>query len=193
MVQGKGDLQMNSPRNICPLPLQPLPPGKGREETKERTTAGLHSLFARRIPQSYILKLLDRLPRHGTLCLFGWGIRVSVVNGNLSCHDGIGTERRSFLLSKVNSNLKRLVLVGSNGLISLEALRWIADRDACLYMLDRRGKVLVACGPSAPSDARLHRAQSLALENGVALRISKELIRQKLAGQTTLLSDMLDN
>src|SRR5262249_5317589 len=136
---------------------------------------------------------ISQLPRHGTLCLFGWGIRVSVVNGNLSCHDGIGTERRSFLLSKVNSNLKRLVLVGSNGLISLEALRWIADRDACLYMLDRRGKVLVACGPSAPSDARLHRAQSLALENGVALRISKELIRQKLAGQTTLLSDMLDN
>src|SRR5262249_36958491 len=64
MVQGKGDLQMNSPRNICPLPLQPLPPGKGREETKERTTAGLHSLFARRIPQSYILKLLDRDERN---------------------------------------------------------------------------------------------------------------------------------
>src|SRR5262249_14194577 len=142
------------------------------------------------LPQSPII---SQLPRHGTLCLFGFGIRVSVINGNLSCHDGIGTERRSFLLSKVNSNLKRLVLIGSDGFISFEAMRWIADRDACLYMLDRRGKVLVACGPSAPSDARLHRAQSLALGNGVALRIAKELIRQKLAGQATLLSDMLDN
>jgi CRISPR-associated endonuclease Cas1 len=142
------------------------------------------------LPQSSVI---SQIPRHGTLCLFGFGIRVSVLNGKLSCHDGIGTERRSFLLSKVNSNLKRLVLIGSDGSISLEAIRWIADRDASFHMLDRRGKPLVVCGPSAPSDARLRRAQSLALENGVALRISKELIRQKLAGQAMLINDMLCN
>jgi CRISPR-associated protein Cas1 len=134
---------------------------------------------------------VSQLPRHGMLCLFGFGVRVSVVNGNLSCHDGIGNDRRTVLLSKINSNLKRLVIIGSDGMISLEALRWVADRDAALLVLDRRGKVLVVCGPTAPSDARLHRSQVLALENGTALRISKELIRQKLEGQASLANDML--
>ena len=46
-------------------------------------------------------------------------------------------------------------------------------------------------GPVAPSDAKLRRAQALALGNGVALKISKELIIQKLAGQATLVRDML--
>ena len=60
-------------------------------------------------------------------------------------------------------------------------------------MLDRRGKVLAVCGPSAPSDTRLRRSQALALQNGTALRISRELIRQKLEGQATLVRDMLQN
>jgi hypothetical protein len=60
-------------------------------------------------------------------------------------------------------------------------------------MLDRRGKVTTVCGPSAPSDTRLRRSQSLALANGTALRISKELIRQKLEGQAALVREMLNN
>ncbi len=58
-------------------------------------------------------------------------------------------------------------------------------------MLDRRGKVLAVTGPVAPSDAKLRRAQALALGNGTALKISKELISQKLAGQELLVRDML--
>ncbi len=136
---------------------------------------------------------VSQIPRHGTLCLFGFGICVSVVNGHLSCHDGIGNERRAFLLPKVNSNLKRLVLVGSDGMVTLEALRWIADREASFCMLDRRGKVVAVCGPSAPTDARLRRSQSFALANGTALRISRDLIRQKLEGQAALVREMLRN
>ena len=39
----------------------PLPPGKRGEEPKEDKTVGLHSDFARRLLESYILKLLDRV------------------------------------------------------------------------------------------------------------------------------------
>jgi len=39
----------------------------------------------------------------------------------------------------------------------------------------------------------LRRAQSLALQNGTALRISREFIRLKLEGQATLVRDMLNN
>jgi CRISPR-associated endonuclease Cas1 len=132
-------------------------------------------------------------PRHGVITLYGYGIRVSVSAGHLLLNDGIADERRIIRLPRVNHGLKRLVMIGSDGFITLEALRWLADQDAAFVMLDRRGKVLAVTGPVAPSDAKLRRAQALALGNGVALKISKELISQKLTGQATLVRDMLSD
>jgi len=129
--------------------------------------------------------------KSGVLVLNGYGIRVQVSAGHLLLHDGIADERRTIRLSRVGHGLRRLVMIGSDGFITLEALRWLADQGAAFVMLDRRGKVLVVTGPVAPSDAKLRRAQALALGNGVALKISKELISQKLAGQSTLVRDML--
>jgi len=129
--------------------------------------------------------------KSGVLVLNGYGIRVTVNAGQLVLHDGIADERRTIRLPRVNHGLKRLVLIGSDGFITLEALRWISDVGAAFLMLDRRGKVLAVTGPVAPSDSKLRRAQALALGNGTALRISKELISQKLAGQELLVRDML--
>src|ERR1700722_15866923 len=134
------------------------------------------------LPQSHN----SRGPRHGVLVLSGYGVRVQVSAGHLLLHDGIADERRTIRLPRVNHGLKRLVMIGSDGFITLEALRWIADQSAAFVMLDRRGKVIVVTGPVAPSDAKLRRAQALALGNGVALKISRELISQKLAGQELL-------
>jgi len=50
-------------------------------------------------------------------------------------------------------------------------------------MLERDGSVLATIGPVRPSDARLRRAQSLAGQSGAAVRIARELIDRKLAGQ----------
>ena len=50
---------------------------------------------------------------------------------------------------------------------------------------------MVVTGPVAPSDAKLRRAQALALGNGTALTISRELISQKLTGQSIVVRDML--
>jgi CRISPR-associated endonuclease Cas1 len=82
-------------------------------------------------------------------------------------------------------------MIGSDGFITLEALRWISNVGAAFVMLDRRGQVLTVTGPVSSSDAKLRRAQALALGNGTALKISKELISQKLAGQELLARDML--
>src|SRR4051812_19221983 len=68
-------------------------------------------------------------------------------------------------------------------MVSLAALRWLADQNAAFVMLERDGSVLATTGPVLPSDARLRRAQALALQSGVALNITRELIGQKLAGQ----------
>ena len=129
--------------------------------------------------------------KQGVLTVWGYGIRVQVNGGHLILHDGIADERRTIRLPRVNHGLKRLVMIGSDGFITLEALRWISDVGAAFVMLDRRGKVLAITGPVSSSDAKLRRAQALALGNGTALKISKELISQKLAGQELLVRDML--
>ena len=83
--------------------------------------------------------------------------------------------------------------IGSDGFVSLSALRWLADQEAAFVMLERDGSLLVASGPVGPSDARLRRAQALARQTEVALVISRELIRQKLAGQEQIARDRLNN
>jgi CRISPR-associated endonuclease Cas1 len=125
----------------------------------------------------------NSVPRHGVITLFGYGIRVNVDRGHLVLDDGIGSNRHSFRLPRVGHGLKRLVIVGSDGYVSLSAIRWLASQDAALSVLDRDGTVLATTGPVRPSDARLRRAQVMALHNGIALQITRELITRKLAGQ----------
>ena len=129
--------------------------------------------------------------RNGVLTLSGFGIKVRMQSGHLEIEDGIGPERRRIRLARVGHGLRRLVLIGSDGFITLEALRWVSDVGAAFLLLDRTGKVIAVTGPVASSDSKLRRAQSLALGNGTALKISKELISQKLAGQEMLVRDML--
>jgi CRISPR-associated endonuclease Cas1 len=131
------------------------------------------------LPQSHNLLT----PRHGVVTLFGYGIQVRVDRGHLILGDGIGAERHQARFPRVGHGLKRLVIIGSDGMVSLAALRWLADQDASFSMLERDGKVLAVTGPVRPSDAKLRRAQALAHSSGVALRITRELISQKLAGQ----------
>src|SRR5712692_1687802 len=140
---------------------------------------------------SHTLPRPPAIRKSGVLVLSGYGIRVQVNAGHLLLHDGIADERRTIRLPRVNHGLKRLVMIGSDGFITLEALRWLADQGAAFVMLDRRGKVVAVTGPASPSDPRLRRAQALAVRNGTALKISKELISQKLTGQQLLVRDML--
>src|SRR5262249_18633316 len=92
------------------------------------------------------------IPRHGVVTLFGYGINVHVDRGHLAIRDGVGPNRRYARLPRVGHGLKRLVVIGSDGMVSLAALRWLADQDAAFTMLDRIGKVLAITGPVRPSD-----------------------------------------
>ena len=122
-------------------------------------------------------------PRQGVVTLFGYGIGVRVDRGHLVFEDGIGAARRQARLPRVGHGLRRLVVIGADGMVSLAALRWLADQDASFIMLDRDGSVLATTGPVRSSDARLRRAQACAHVSGIALHITRELTSQKLAGQ----------
>ena len=121
--------------------------------------------------------------RHGVMTLFGYGVQVRVDRGHLLLEDGIGLDRRQARFPRVGHGLRRLVVIGSDGMVSLAALRWLADQDAAFVMLDRDGSVLATTGPVRSSDAKLRRAQALAHSSDAALRIARELIKQKLTGQ----------
>src|SRR5207245_11636622 len=116
----------------------------------------------RQLPQSH-----NSVPRHGVLTLVGYGIQVRVDRGHLVVDDGIGAERQHYRLPRIGHRLKRLVVVGSDGLITLGALRWLRDQDVAIVFLERNGKVLCVTGPVGSSDAKFRRAQALAISNGV--------------------------
>jgi len=102
--------------------------------------------------------------------------------------DGIGADRREARLPRVGHGLRRLVVIGSDGMVSLPALRWLSGQNAALVMLDIIGKVLVTAGPVRASDARLRRAQALAEATGASLQLCRELISAKLLGQESIAS-----
>lgn len=131
--------------------------------------------------------------RSGVLTLSGFGIKVRMQCGHLEIEDGIGPERRRFHLPRVGHGLKRLVCISEDGFTTLSALKWLADIGASFVILDRSGKVSLVTGPTASSDARLRRAQALALGNGVGLEISRALIDAKLEGQERVARERLND
>jgi CRISPR-associated protein Cas1 len=127
------------------------------------------------------------------LTLYGYGICVRLDRGHLVVEDGIGPHRRRVRLARVAHGLKRLIVVGSDGMISLAAIRWLADQKAAFVMLNRNGSVLLATGPIGTRDARLRRAQALAQASGLAVSIARDLIARKLVGQEHNARELLND
>ncbi len=130
--------------------------------------------------------------RHGVLILDGYGLRASVERGHLAVSDGIGGERRQGRFPKATSGLRRLVLLGHSGSVTLDALRLVHDGGASIVQIDADGQVILASGPAGTADARLLRAQVAASQNGTGLRIVRGLVRGKLRGQAAVLDRLPD-
>jgi CRISPR-associated endonuclease Cas1 len=130
--------------------------------------------------------------RHGVLALDGYGLRVSVERGHLAVSDGIADERRQGRFPRATCGLRRLVLLGHSGAITLEALRWLHGTGAAVVQIDADGEIILASGPAGTADARLLRAQVVASQNGVGLRIVRSLLHEKLQGQAAVLDHLPD-
>lgn len=135
----------------------------------------------------------DSVSRTGILTLSGHGIRVSLDRGHLCFEDGIGDERRSGRFSRASAGLKRLVVIGHSGFVTLEALRWLHDIGAAFIQIDSDGQLISCTSPPGLDDARLRRAQALALSSGLDLEISRDLIRRKLVGQLQVIQKLRDS
>jgi len=142
-------------------------------------------------PQPNDINSVSMRPRKGVIVLYGYGTSIRVERGHLVIEDGVGSDRYKGRFPRVGHGLERLVVIGADGVVSLAALRWLADQNASFVMLERNGKVLATTGSVRPSDVRLRRAQALAHQTNAAFRISRELIDRKLAGQERVARESL--
>jgi CRISPR-associated endonuclease Cas1 len=126
------------------------------------------------------------LIRNGVLMLSGYGIKVAVDRRHLTVSDGIGRQRRVGRFAKATSRLKRLIVMGQTGFVTLEAFRWLRYAKASFIQLDHDATILTA-SITALDDARLRRAQALLSNSDHRLTIARELIEPKIKGQLAVL------
>jgi CRISPR-associated endonuclease Cas1 len=80
-----------------------------------------------------------------------------------------------------------VVGIGTVGAMSFDALRWCSSVGTCVVVLGADG-ALLAAGPPGRDDARLLRAQALALYGPSGVEVTRYLIAGKLHGQAQVLS-----
>jgi CRISPR-associated endonuclease Cas1 len=129
----------------------------------------------------------DLTPPNGVLVLAGYGLDVRVWRGRLRVADGIGHDRREALVHRATGRLRRLVVLGHTGAITLEAIRWLADIGAGYLQIDTDGRVLAAFGPQGTDRPGLRRAQARALDTPAGSDIARRLIAEKVAAQAEAL------
>lgn len=129
-------------------------------------------------------------PPSGVCVAHGYGLKINVDRGHLIVHDGICDDRQTRRYHRVTSKLRRVVVIGHTGYITLEALRWLHDVGAALIHLDTDGKLITASTLSGPGHAALRRAQALAPTSETGIELARELLTEKVAGQASLMPEL---
>jgi CRISP-associated protein Cas1 len=123
----------------------------------------------------------------------GYGIKVYVEHGHLIVHDGIGRNRRTLRFNRASSRLKRFVVIGHTGYITLDALRWIRDVGAAFVQIDRDGTLVSVSAPDRPHDSKLRRAQVLAADTDLGRSATVHFLKLKLDRQADLAEHRLSH
>jgi CRISPR-associated endonuclease Cas1 len=121
------------------------------------------------------------------LVMSGYGMSLGVRHGALIIGDGIGSDRRERVLYRSERTIRRIVVLGAHGSLSLGALRWCADVGIGLVIVDSDGTVLAIGASSTHDDARLRRAQALVGDTEAGLDIARTLLLAKLDGQARVI------
>jgi len=124
----------------------------------------------------------------GICVVDGYGVEIRVGRGHLVVADGIGRTRRASRLARATSGLRRLVLLGHTGFITLDAVRWLEDVGAQFIHLGSDGQVLLTSGSYGLDDPRLRRAQAVAFGTPHGNEIARSILRRKLDGQSRVVA-----
>ena len=139
--------------------------------------------------QSYVSATFRSLDCAGGVCVVdGYGIQVRVQNRSLLVSDGIGRFRRQRSFAKALAPARRLVVIGHEGFVTLEALVWLSDAGVEFVQIDHDGELIATSAGYGLNDPRLRRAQALAADSPAGLDIARHVLSAKLAGQEENLS-----
>jgi CRISPR-associated endonuclease Cas1 len=128
-------------------------------------------------------KIYSSIPvNDGVLVLSGYSVTLKVQNGCLQVIDGVGDEARKDIFSKPNCRIKRVVILGYNGSVSLSSLKWLFDIGAGILQIGWNGEIYYSAIPHK-SDIFLKRAQYKAVENEKGLELTKYLLGEKIKNQ----------
>jgi CRISPR-associated protein Cas1 len=131
-------------------------------------------------------------PDNGICVADGYGLRITVERAHLVVADGIGRHRRARRYARATHGLRRLVILGHTGHVTLEALAWCCRLGIEIAIIDTDATIQFASAPRGTDDARLRRAQAAAYNTELGLDIARQLLTAKLAGQASLLRNRFD-
>jgi CRISPR-associated endonuclease Cas1 len=120
----------------------------------------------------------------------GYCVSIRVTSGHLHISDGIGRTRRERRIPRIPRTVERLVILSATGMITTDAIRWLADTGTPWVQLDLDGRTIAMSGPQR-TDARLLRSQALAPGNESGLEVTRTLLAAKLAGQSDICRNTL--
>src|SRR5438094_5500149 len=116
-----------------------------------------------------------------------YGRLIAVDRGHLTIEDGIGSDRRRHFFSRVDEQLKRLIVIGHAGTISLDAIRWLHGVGVPLIHLDTNGTIFLVATPRGAAAPAQRRAQLRAIDSPLGVDIARGLIAAKIEGQLGVL------
>lgn len=128
--------------------------------------------------------------RSGVCVVDGYGVKIRAERGRLVVSDSIGPLRRASRFARATHGIRRLVVLGHTGFVSLDAIRWLTDVGIGFVQLDPDGRLLMASGGLGLDDPRLRRAQAGAFGEPVGMAVARALLDSKLAGQLRVAASM---
>jgi CRISPR-associated protein Cas1 len=128
----------------------------------------------------------NRAGARGIYVAYGYGLQIHVYRDHLIVADGVGRQRRRRRFHRSTSGLKRLVIIGHSGYLTLDAIKWLIDAGAAFVQIDDDGNLLALSAPARHHESKLRRAQVLAPESGLGGIALVELLSAKLQGQAQI-------
>jgi CRISPR-associated endonuclease Cas1 len=128
----------------------------------------------------------------------GYGIKIVVRSGHLTVTDGRpGEPIRLRRIPRADRSLRRIVVIGQGGYVSLEALRFCQDHRIAVITLDPYGELVSVSQDSSNVGGTTIRAQALCAIGGpqeqAGLEICRIILKAKLDAQANVGRETFDS
>jgi CRISP-associated protein Cas1 len=124
----------------------------------------------------------------------GFKIELRVLYGHLVIRDGIGRHRRERKYPKADRTLKRIVITGPDGYLTLEALIWCREHGITVTTLNLDCELVAHYATTDHvTQPSLLRRQATVSDTDTGTEIARELLIRKVNGQADLLLKLFND